>query len=437
MSKLRHVLARRYRKIDGTDEEEKVLVRPEESRRCDTLIDPKTGHPLFLRAENSKDVKPHFALKEKLSDYDRKIKEEISLKTPDDITHEYAQELIKRAFNRGIDILIYLKKCGKHHDKIPIRFIDLRSNGCVIKLEVTISGTHKRWDVLIINPYTSDIILGIEVYNTHRTDETSRPSNVPWVELDANKIINDLENDLAIPDVDFDINTKNFKFYCMRSFINSSEINKCNICIEEEIKIKNQEEQERRQKEVEERRYQYRITQELERKEREEEMRQYRIRQELERKEIEEKQELVRKEREEEMRQYRIRQELERKEREEKQELERKEIEEKQELERKEIEEKQEQERKKIEEERQQYKKKQKKAERELKKISRFLKIHNTAVNNIWKEKNENHGNETKLKEIKESEQILINLKLTHRMKEQKLVNEINHFKYIINKHSR
>ena len=83
MSKLRHVLARRYRKIDGTDEEEKVLVRPEESRRCDTLIDPKTGHPLFLRAENSKDVKPHFALKEKLSDYDRKIKEEISLKTPD------------------------------------------------------------------------------------------------------------------------------------------------------------------------------------------------------------------------------------------------------------------------------------------------------------------------------------------------------------------
>ena len=386
MSKLRHVLARRYRKIDGTDEEEKVLVRPEESRRCDTLIDPKTGHPLFLRAENSKDVKPHFALKEKLSDYDRKIKEEISLKTPDDITHEYAQELIKRAFNRGIDILIYLKKCGKHHDKIPIRFIDLRSNGCVIKLEVTISGTHKRWDVLIINPYTSDIILGIEVYNTHRTDETSRPSNVPWVELDANKIINDLENDLAIPDVDFDINTKNFKFYCMRSFINSSEINKCNICIEEEIKIKNQEEQERRQKEVEERRYQYRIRQELERKEREEEMRQYRIRQELERKEREEKQELERKEIEEEMRQYKIKQE---------------------------------------------------KAERELKKISCFLKIHNTAVNNIWKEKNENHGNETKLKEIKESEQILINLKLTHRMKEQKLVNEINHFKYIINKHSR
>jgi len=380
MSKLRHVLARRYRKIDGTDEEEKVLVRPEESRRCDTLIDPKTGHPLFLRAENSKDVKPHFALKEKLSDYDRKIKEEISLKTPDDITHEYAQELIKRAFNRGIDILIYLKKCGKHHDKIPIRFIDLRSNGCVIKLEVTISGTHKRWDVLIINPYTSDIILGIEVYNTHRTDETSRPSNVPWVELDANKII----------------------------FINSSEINKCNICIEEEIKIKNQEEQERRQKEVEERRYQYKIRQELERKERED------------------KQELERKEREEEMRQYRIRQELERKEREEKQELERKEREEKQELERKEI-----------EEEMRQYKIKQEKAERELKKISCFLKIHNTAVNNIWKEKNENHGNETKLKEIKESEQILIDLKLKHRMKEQKLINEINHFKYIINKHSR
>ena len=84
-----------------------------------------------------------------------------------------------------------------------------------------------------------------------------------------------------------------------------------------------------------------------------------------------------------------------------------------------------------------QYKIKQEKAERELKKISRFLKIHNTAVNNIWKEKNENRGNETKLKEIKETEQILINLKLTHRMKEQKLVNEINHFKYIINKHSR
>ena len=247
MSKLKHAHAKRYRKVDGTDEEEEVYIIPEEARRCDTLTDPETGNPLFLRAEKSIDVKPHFAFKEKLNDRDRKIQEEISLKTPDDITHEYAQALIKIAFNKNIDILIYLKKCGKHHEKIPTRFIDLHNKGYIIKLEVTISGTRKRWDVLIIDPETGYTILGIEVYNTHRTDETSRPSNVTWVELDANKIINELKYDLADPQ--FDINTKNFKFYCMRSFINSSEINKCNICVEDEKRI--QEEQETRRKEVE------------------------------------------------------------------------------------------------------------------------------------------------------------------------------------------
>ena len=247
MSKLKHAHAKRYRKVDGTDEEEEVYIIPEEARRCDTLTDPETGNPLFLRAEKSIDVKPHFAFKEKLNDRDRKIQEEISLKTPDDITHEYAQALIKIAFNKNIDILIYLKKCGKHHEKIPTRFIDLHNKGYIIELEVTISGTRKRWDVLIIDPETGDTILGIEVYNTHRTDETSRPSNVTWVELDANKIINELKYDLADPQ--FDINTKNFKFYCMRSFINSSEINKCNICVEDEKRI--QEEQETRRKEVE------------------------------------------------------------------------------------------------------------------------------------------------------------------------------------------
>ena len=91
--------------------------------------------------------------------------------------------------------------------------------------------------------------MGIEVYNTHRPDETSRPSNVTWVELDANKIINELKYDLADPQ--FDINTKNFKFYCMRSFIDNVEINNCPTCITDEEEIKNEKEQERRKNEVE------------------------------------------------------------------------------------------------------------------------------------------------------------------------------------------
>ena len=76
MSKLEHELARRYRKNDETNEEEEVLIRPDEARKCDTLTDAYTGEPLYLRAENSELLRQHFVIKEKkLTKNDKKIKE--------------------------------------------------------------------------------------------------------------------------------------------------------------------------------------------------------------------------------------------------------------------------------------------------------------------------------------------------------------------------
>ena len=250
MSKLEHELARRYRKNDETNEEEEVLIRPDEARKCDTLTDAYTGEPLYLRAENSELLRQHFVIKEKkLTKNDKKIKEKISLETDDDRIHKLAQDFLKIAFNNNYNIKIYTKKCGKHHSKEPICFRDLLKKGCRITLECPVLDTHKRWDILITDSETGEIMLGIEVYNTHKTHETSRPSDVLWAELDVKDIIDELRS--AISESNFDTDSDIFEFYCIRSFIDNSEINKCSICIDEEAKIKNEEEHILTHKEVE------------------------------------------------------------------------------------------------------------------------------------------------------------------------------------------
>ena len=396
MSKLEHELARRYRKNDETNEEEEVLIRPDEARKCDTLTDAYTGEPLYLRAENSELLRQHFVIKEKLTKNDKKIKEKISSETDDDRIHKLAQDFLKIAFNNNYNIKIYTKKCGKHHSKEPICFRDLLKKGCRITLECRVLDTHKRWDILITNSETGEIMLGIEVYNTHKTHETSRPSDVQWVEIDVKDIINQLRS--AISESNFDTDSKIFEFYCMRSFIDNSEINKCSICIDEEAKIKNQKEQENREKEVQERTRQYKIRQdketnginERERNEREE-------RQERERNEIEEKN-----------RQYKINQERERKERDEDEEK-----------------------RKNIVIE---TNIKLKNAEKELRRIEIKQEQRLYALNNLWKKMKENKNNENELKKIKEDQILFNNLKITLNNTKLELTNEITQCKLVIEK---
>jgi len=349
-------------------------------------------------------LRQHFVIKEKkLTKNDKKIKEKISSETDDDRKHKLAQEFLKIAFNNNYNIKIYTKKCGKHHSKEPICFRDLLKKGCRITLECPVLDTHKRWDILITDSDTGEIMLGIEVYNTHKTHETSRPSDVQWVEIDVKNIINELRS--AISESNFDTDSKTFEFYCIRSFIDNSEINKCSICIDEEAKIKNQKEHENREKEVQERMRQYKIKQdketndrnERERNEREEKNRQYKINQERESNDIEEKN-----------RQYKINQERERKQWNEDEEK-----------------------RKNIVTE---ANIKLKNAEKELRRIKIKQDHRLTALNNLWKKMKENKNNEDELKKLKEDKILFDNLKIRLNNTKLELTNEITQCKLVIEK---
>ena len=268
--------------------------------------------------------------------------------------------------------------------------------------------------------------MGIEVYNTHRTDETSRPSNVTWVELDANKIINELKYDLADPQ--FDINTKNFKFYCMRSFINSSEINKCNICVEDEKRI--QEEQETRRKEVEKIEKIKEITETNRRnkiiydnveRERQELEIEENIKRQKQREEDEEKRKSILKE-------ENIKRQKQREEDEEK----RKSILKEENIKRQTHWEEGEEKRKSI---LSGTESKLKQATKELEYIQEKIRIHKVAIYNIWLKINDikrNRVESDELQKLKDHEQDLNNFKIKNKKKEEKLLVDIKQLKTTI-----
>ena len=157
------------------------------------------------------------------------------------MSHDFAAGLIKKAFNDGLNIRIYTKACGKHYSETPINLNDLPYRNSIIQLEYKMSfqNSHIRWDIALKDEFR-DLILGIEVLNTHETSEINRPSNIKWVEIHSKDIIEKLTN----------INDSNYiYFYCQREFTNTDESIKCNACIEDEKRI--QEEQETRRKEVE------------------------------------------------------------------------------------------------------------------------------------------------------------------------------------------
>jgi len=242
MSEAKTPLAYRYRKDENNNEYERDLVRIHEARKSDILIHPISGKPLIRKAIDSTIVTPHFAEKtSRINCKEQEIQTELNLKSPEDMSHDFAAGLIKKAFNDGLNIRIYTKACGKHYSETPINLNDLPYRNCIIQLEYKMSfqNSHIRWDIALKDEFR-DLILGIEVLNTHETSEINRPSNIKWVEIHSKDIIEKLTN----------INDSNYiYFYCQREFTNTDESIKCNACIEAERII--QEEQETRRKEVE------------------------------------------------------------------------------------------------------------------------------------------------------------------------------------------
>ena len=242
MCEAKNPLAYRYRKDENNNEYERDLVRFHEARKSDILIHPISGKPLIKKAIDSTIVTPHFAEKtSRINCKEQEIQTELNLKSPEDMSHDFAAGLIKKAFNDGLNIRIYTKACGKHYSETPINLNDLPYRNSIIQLEYKMSfqNSHIRWDIALKDEFR-DLILGIEVLNTHETSEINRPSNIKWVEIHSKDIIEKLTN----------INDSNYiYFYCQREFTNTDESIKCNACIEDEKRI--QEEQETRRKEVE------------------------------------------------------------------------------------------------------------------------------------------------------------------------------------------
>ena len=238
----------RYRINEDNNEYERDVVRFHEARKNDILISPYNGKPLIKKAINSTIVTPHFAEKtSRINCKEQEIQTELNLKSPEDMSHDYAAGLIKKAFNDGLNIRIYPKACGKHYSETSINLIDIPYKNCAIKLEYNMSfqNSYIRWDIALIDEL-GDLILGIEVLNTHETAEINRPSNIKWAEILSKDIIEKLTN---INDIN-DINESSYiDFNCQREFTNTDESKKCNACIEDEKRIK--EEQETRRKEIE------------------------------------------------------------------------------------------------------------------------------------------------------------------------------------------
>lgn len=115
------------------------------------------------------------------------------------IIHSIAQNLIINLLNDGKE-LSFLQKCHYCNDNNKIK-IKINDNQKVIK-EYRIDGGKYICDIAIVD--NDDVIFIIEIYNTHKTKEENRFGS--WVELDANKILENINNNIFI-------------FDCMRNII--------------------------------------------------------------------------------------------------------------------------------------------------------------------------------------------------------------------------
>jgi hypothetical protein len=434
MSEAKNPLAFRYRKDENNNEYERDIVRFHEARKNDILIHPISGKPLIKKAIYSTKVTPHFAEKtSSINCKEQEIQTELNLKSPEDMSHDFAAGLIKKAFNDGLNIRIYPKACGKHYSELSINLMDLPYKNCAVKLEYNMSfqNSYIRWDIALIDEY-GDLILGIEVLNTHETAEINRPSNIKWVEIHSKDIIDKLIN---INDIN-DINESSYiDFNCQREFTNTDESKKCNACIEDEKRI--QEEQETRRKEIE-------------RIKKIKEIREISLQNKIIHDNIEkERQKLEREKREEDNINRKI------KENEESKilEIEREKIEEENIKRQKQWEEDEEKRKiilkeenikrqKKWEEDEEKRKLivkttelKLKQYEQKLENIICHINVHKDAIYNIWKKINDNKKNKLEtyeLQKLKDDEQCLINFKIKNKQKQEKLLADIKQLKNTI-----
>ena len=179
-------------------------------------------------------------------------------------THKIAKEIIKNALTydmfRVKQDCSCCNKCIFNEGKIP----PFDNVSCECK------DTNKKvYDVACLND--GDVVFIVEIYHTHKTNENVRPMDIPWVELDASTVLNNIQNGV--------IENK-----CIRELI-------CQEC--EYKQILQKEKEERLRKENEERL-------QKERKERDERLQKERKeRDERLQKERKEREEILRKERQE------------------------------------------------------------------------------------------------------------------------------------------
>lgn len=431
MCEAKNPLAYRYRKDENNNEYERDLVRFHEARKSDILIHPISGKPLIKKAIDSTIVTPHFAEKtSRINCKEQEIQTELNLKSPEDMSHDFAAGLIKKAFNDGLNIRIYTKACGKHYSETPINLNDLPYRNSIIQLEYKMSfqNSHIRWDIALKDEFR-DLILGIEVLNTHETSEINRPSNIKWVEIPSKDIIEKLTNIN-------DINESSYiDFNCQREFTNTDESKKCNACIEDEKRIK--EEQETRRKEIEKIKKIKEITeinlqnkiihdnierkrQELERIKREEENINIKIKENEESKRLEIEREKIEEEN------------IKRQKKWEEDEEKRKSILKEENIKRQTHWEEGEEKRKNTLKEEES---KLKQSTKELEHIQEKIRIHKVAIYNIWLKINDikrNNVESDELQKLKDDEKSLNNFKIKNKKKEEKLLADIKQLKATI-----
>lgn len=181
---------------------------------------------------------PHFAHKHTQSCYyyDKPSESEI---------HKSAKLLIKNLLENRIAMEFY-RICKDCHIKKQILLTNSYPENCNVFIEYRFYYNEKQKiaDIAVVN---TDISYIIEIYYKHKTIEEQRPE--PWIELDANNLIHNLQLN------NYDIN-KCIEINCIRNY-------QCEKCIEKEEKqilemIKRQkehEEQQRQQKIKEENEY--------------------------------------------------------------------------------------------------------------------------------------------------------------------------------------
>ena len=141
--------------------------------------------------------------------------------------HKHAKEVFKRAYDAGI-LITFTQACSTCKDKNEIIMAPKSiSNTLVLEYTFDYNGK-KKADIALIE---GDIlILPIEICDTHKTKEHSRPE--PWIELDARTCIDTLDKSNLPPTLQLQcIRSKD----CSKCIMNKTNNTRYNILNEKSI----------------------------------------------------------------------------------------------------------------------------------------------------------------------------------------------------------